>query len=146
MALWLGLCAYLKKKNEKIIQTITCQIIFFNLTLEVIALTKWIFSFQFIYLFIFATPPSPPRGGRGGHIEVPRLRVKSELQLPTYTTATLDPSYVCNLWHSLQQYRILNPLSEARDWTHVLLYTSWVCYCWPTTRTPFSFLFKSTFS
>ena len=33
------------------------------------------------------------------HMEVPRLGVKSELQLPAYTTgtATWDLSYVCNL-------------------------------------------------
>ena len=32
-------------------------------------------------------------------MEVPRLGVKSELQLPAYPTAmaTLDPSYICDL-------------------------------------------------
>ena len=36
------------------------------------------------------------------HMEVPRLGVKSELQLPAYAiaTATQDPSRVCNLYHS----------------------------------------------
>ena len=35
-------------------------------------------------------------------MEVPRLRIESELQLPTYTTATAmpDASHVCNLHHS----------------------------------------------
>ena len=33
-------------------------------------------------------------------------------------TATPDLSLVCNLRHSSQQCWILNPLSEARDWTH----------------------------
>ena len=53
------------------------------------------------------------------HMEVPRLRVQSELQLPAYSTATAvqDPSYVCDLHHSLWQHRILNPLSEAKDRT-----------------------------
>ena len=51
------------------------------------------------------------------HMEVPRLRVKSELQLPAYTTATAmpDPSNVCDLHHSSRQHWILNPLSEASD-------------------------------
>ena len=60
------------------------------------------------------------------HIEVPKLGVKSKLQLPAYTTATAtpDPSHVCNLHHSLWQCQILNQLSEARDRTHILMDTS----------------------
>ena len=48
-----------------------------------------------------------------------RLGVESELQLPAYTTAVAmpDPSHVCNLHHSSQQYQILNPLSRASDRT-----------------------------
>ena len=46
-----------------------------------------------------------------------QARVKSELQLQVYTTATATPdlSPTCDLYHGLQQCRILNPLSEARD-------------------------------
>ena len=53
------------------------------------------------------------------HMEVPRVGVQSELQLPAYTTAiaTQDPSLVCDLHHSSRQRRILNSLSKARDWT-----------------------------
>ena len=62
------------------------------------------------------------------YMEVPRLGVKSELQLPAYATATAtpDPSHICNLHHSLLQHRILNPLSEARDQTCILMDTSQV--------------------
>ena len=51
------------------------------------------------------------------HMEVPRLRVKWELQPRAYATtiATCDPSRGCDLHHSSQQRQILNPLSEARD-------------------------------
>ena len=51
------------------------------------------------------------------HMEVLRLGVESELQLPAYATAiaTPDPSHICNLHHSSRQCQILNPLSEARD-------------------------------
>ena len=56
------------------------------------------------------------------HMEVPRLGVESELQLPAYITAKaiLDPSCICNIHHSLQQCRILNPLSQAKDQTCTL--------------------------
>ena len=62
------------------------------------------------------------------HMEVPRLGVKSELSLPAYTTATArgDLSRVCNLHHSSRHHWILNPLSMARDWTCILMDTSWV--------------------
>ena len=60
------------------------------------------------------------------HMEVPRLGVASELQLLACTTATAtwDPSRVCKLHHSSHQCQILNPLSEARDQTHILMNTS----------------------
>ena len=56
------------------------------------------------------------------HMEVPGLGVESELQLPTYTTATAtpDPSCICDLHCSLWQRRILNPQSKARDRTQIL--------------------------
>ena len=56
-------------------------------------------------------------------MEVPRAGVELELQLLAYTTAiaTLDPSCICNLHYSSRQLRILNPLSEPKDWTPVLI-------------------------
>ena len=64
------------------------------------------------------------------HMEVPRLGVKSELQLLAYTiaTATEDPSHICNLHHSSWQCQILNPVSEARDRTHNLMDTSRILF------------------
>ena len=45
---------------------------------------------------------------------------------------------------SLRQHWILNPLSEARDQTDILMDTSWVCYHWTTTGTPlYAFLYFS---
>jgi len=48
------------------------------------------------------------------------------LQLPATATATAmpDPSHVCNAHNSSQQRQILNPLSDARDQTHVFMDTS----------------------
>ena len=56
-------------------------------------------------------------------MEVSRLGVKSELQLLAYTAATAmpDPSCICKLHCSLRQRWILNPLSEARDLTCILM-------------------------
>ena len=84
----------------------------------------WIKLFLFfIYIFL---------GPHPWHIQVPRLGVKSELQLLAYTTATAMPdlSHICELHYSSWQCGILHPLSEARDWTFVLLVTSQSCFHW----------------
>jgi len=60
-------------------------------------------------------------------MEVPRLGVESELQLLAFATATATPDASCIC--DLQQCRILNPLSEARDQTHILIDPSCVHYC-----------------
>ena len=63
------------------------------------------------------------------HMEVPRLGVELELlQLLVYatTTAMQGPSRICHLQHSSWQYQILNPLSEPRDQTRILMDASWV--------------------
>ena len=69
----------------------------------------FILIFEF-FLFLWLHPQ---------HMEIPRLWVQSELQLPTYATAmaTEDLSHVCDLHHSSQKLNplILNPLNEARD-------------------------------
>jgi len=56
-------------------------------------------------------------------MEVPRLRVESELQPQANDRATAmpDPSHVCNLHHSSQQRRIIHPLSKGMVQTA----TSW---------------------
>ena len=63
-------------------------------------------------------------GGHPRHMEVPRLGIESELQLPAYTQP--------------QQCRILNPLSEARDQIHHLMVTSRIHFHCATTGTPLS--------
>ena len=63
-------------------------------------------------------------------MKVPRLGAELELQLPAYTTATAtwDPSHICDLHHGSWQRRILNPLSEVRDRSFILMDASWVRY------------------
>ena len=89
------------------------------------------------------------KGPHPWHMEVPRLGVKSELQLLAYAaaTATWEPSHICDLHHSSWQHLILNPLSKASDrthnlmvasWirTHNLMVTSWIHFCCATMGTP----------
>ena len=59
------------------------------------------------------------------HMEVPRLGGDSELQLLAYTTATTawGLSFIFKLHHSSRQRWILNPLSEARNQTQILMET-----------------------
>ena len=42
---------------------------------------------------------------------------------------------VGNLQHCSQQCQILSPWCKARDWTHILMDTGQVCYCWATMET-----------
>ena len=57
------------------------------------------------------------------HMEVPGLGVRSELHLSANTTTTATPglSLIWELCCTLQQHQILNPLSEARDQTRILM-------------------------
>ena len=84
------------------------------------------------FIFIFCFSGLHPR-----HMEVSRLGVEWDLQLPAYATATtiLDLSCVCDWHHSSQQCQILNTLSEARDWTHNLLVPNRIHFCWVTMGT-----------
>ena len=88
-------------------------------------ITDWTFcysrtTFQFLWCLCFSFLWS--HLWHMEHMEIPRLGVKLEPQLPAYTTATAMPnqSYICNLCCSLWQHQILNPLSEARDQIHIL--------------------------
>ena len=80
------------------------------------------------------------------HMEVLRLGVESEFQLPAYATATAtamrDLSHVCDLHHNSWQCWILNSPSEARDLTHNLVVPGQIHFCYTTMETPlFWFLY-----
>ena len=81
-------------------------------------------------------------------MEVSRLGVESELELPAYPTAaaTRDPSHICNLHHSSQGCWILNQLSEGSKWTRTLMDPSRVHYCWAKMGIPYVYLFELVFS
>ena len=83
---------------------------------------KIFFFFPFFFCFCFFL------GLHLRHMEILRPGVKLDLQLPACatTTARPDPSCICHLHHTSGECQILNLLSEARDWTHILLDTSWI--------------------
>ena len=72
------------------------------------------------------------------YVEFLRLGAELELQLLAYATApaTSNLSRICDLSHSSQQRRIINPLTEARDQTHNLTVTSRIHFHCATTGTP----------
>ena len=77
--------------------------------------------FYFLFSVFLGLHPQP--------MEVPRLGVELELQLPASTTATAMRDPICHLYHSSRQRRILNPLSEARARTPIFMDTNRVHYC-----------------
>ena len=78
-------------------------------------------------------------------MEVPMLGVTSQLRLPVYATATAtpDPSRISDLHHSSWHRQILDPLSEARDQTHILMDASWIHFLCATMGTPYMVSFKN---
>ena len=80
-------------------------------------------------------------------MEVPRLRIKSELHLPAYTTATAmqDLSCIYDLHPSSWQHQIYNPLSKARDQTSILIDSSQIRFCCATMGTPTQFNIQFNF-
>ena len=73
-------------------------------------------------------------------MEVSRLGVELELQLPAYTTAMQDLNRVCDLHHSSRQHQILNALSKARDQTCLLTNPSCIVNHSAMMGTPFKSL------
>ena len=73
------------------------------------------------------------------HMEVPRLGVELECQLPACATATWDPSPVCDLYQ--QFMAMLDPLTHwsepASSWIRVGFLTHWA-----TTGTPTMVVFQ----
>ena len=92
---------------------------------------KYLFVNQIPYYLKFVVVVAAFSGPHLQHMEVPMLGAESELQLLAYTIATAmpNPSHVCDLHHSPQQWQKLNLLNKARDQTHIFMDTNWDCYC-----------------
>ena len=83
---------------------------------------RWFFVFVWFCFFFRAIPAAYGSS---------QVRDSVGAAAGAYTTATAmqDPSHVYDLHHSSQQCWILNTLNKARDQTHILMDTSWVCSC-----------------
>ena len=94
--------------------------------------TTWKVPGKFCFVVLLFLGPHP------WHMEVSRLGVESQLEMSAYTTATAtrDLSHICELHHSSWKRWILNPLSEAKDPTCVLMDASQILFLWATTGTP----------
>ena len=82
---------------------------------------------NFIYLFIyvfFAFSRDAPVASGGSQARGWIGAVATSL---CHSHRTPDPGHVWDLRPSSWQYRILNPLNKARDWTCILMGTSRVC-------------------
>ena len=92
-----------------------------------------------LFFFLVFLGPQPQ------HMEVPRPGVELELQLLAYATATATPdlSCTCNLCRSSRQHQILNPLSKAKGWTHILMDAS---HGSAPTRTPRNLIYYVIYS
>ena len=86
-----------------------------------------------IFFFCFCSLGPHPQ-----HMEVSRLGVESELQLPVYTTATAmwDLRHVWDLHHSSRPRQIPDPPIEPRDQIHILMDTSGMRFHCATTGAP----------
>ena len=60
----------------------------------------------------------------------------NELMAYTTATATWAPTHVCDLHHSSWHCQIPDPLIQARDQTHILMYTSWIHFHCATGELP----------
>ena len=97
--IWTTTSALLCRRDKICISFKPVVLIFYNRLIKLSVRDQ-----RVIFFFFFLGPHL-------WHMEVPRLGVKLGPQLPAYTTdtATWDPTRVCNLYHSSQQYQILNP-------------------------------------
>ena len=74
----------------------------------------------------FPPPPLPTATHAAYGSSWVRGQIRAAAEDYATATAILDPSHICSLNHSFWQCQILNPLSEARDQTHILMDTSQV--------------------
>ena len=107
-------------------QSVVCLFILFNSVFHRAEVLKNFFLAFILFYFLEAHP---------WHMDVPRLGVRPELQLPVYTTATATqgPSHGCDPHHTSRQHWIPNPPSEAMNRNCILMDTSWAhLRCAPT--------------
>ena len=74
-------------------------------------------------------------------------QARSQIKLPASASATAmqDLRCVCNPHHRSRQCQMIpDPLRKGRDWTWILLDTSWIRFCYATMGTPSRALLDGT--
>ena len=114
------------------------QYMYMNIYTEYLYMLKNIIVCVYVFVFVFAFCFL---GLHSQHMKVPRLGVKSHLQMLACSTAIAmwDLSHICNLHHSSQQHWIPDPLSEAGDETHILVNTTRISFHCTTTGNSYFF-------
>ena len=80
-----------------------------------------VFYFFFFFFCLFAISWAVPRVYGGSQARGLIGAVAASLY---QSTATQDPSRICDLHHSSEQRQVVNPLSKGRDWTRNLMVPS----------------------
>ena len=103
--------------------------------------TEFCIQRQRIYIFFFFCPFRATPEACGG--SQTRGQIGATAAGPHHSHSNARSKL--RLWptHSSQQHGILNPLSEARDWTRNLMAPSQICFCCATIETPRECTFKS---
>ena len=106
-----------------------------SIMLPVIVLLQTFLVVFFIFYFIFCLFRAALKA-YGSSRARGQIRAVAA-SLPTAVALAIqDPSWVCDLHHSSRQCQILNPLSDARDWTCNLMVPRRSHFCWATMGTP----------
>ena len=94
-----------------ILGSFICRLAHFTLSHRSLICFLFFFCFFFFFLLFRATSMAYGTSKARGPIRA--------------VTAMPDMSHICTLYQSSQQHRILNWLRKARDWTHIIVDTSW---------------------
>ena len=93
-----------------------------------------LFIYLFTYFCLFKATPMTCGGSQA------RCQIGAVSAGLYHSHSRTGSSHVCNLHCSSRQYQILNPLSEAKDWTYILMDAGQIHFCWVTLGTPNSWL------
>ena len=100
----------------------------------------WIL-FNFIYFFLlFRVVPSEYGNSQAGS----QIGATAASLHHSHSNVGSEP-HLGTKHHSSQQRRTPDPLSKARDRTHILVHTSRICFCYDTKGIPKIHFFKSSY-
>ena len=114
---------------------LSCCLFFFNFNFYL-----FIFIFNFFVFCLFRATPMVYGGSQA------RGLIGATAASLHHSHAMQDSGQICNLHCSSRQHWILNPLSRARDQTHILMEMSQIHFCCATREVLYSTLLQSLLS